>query len=491
MRTLFSAACGLALFVCVAHAAYSEEKWHEASSANFVLVTNASPERAESILLTLERFRAALAKVLPELRRGSSIPTRLYGFRDHDSLEPFVPPSETRQSRVTGYFRKGASENVIVLDLTFGTPAFERVLFHEYLHLVLSWSERDFPLWFEEGLSEFYAGSRIDEGGAEVGVSDPRHRALLSRVPLMPIEELLSIGEAGESEALFYAQSWALVHYLLIEAPEGRERLARFLSLHEGGAEPVAAFRDAFGSEPTAMQAALAEYLKRPRWSGVKVDLSPASLEPALSRRLSKAEVQQRWGALFLATSRLREARVCLEEAVRLDPELGSGWEGLGFLELEEGDRERAMAHLEKAVDLEGASASGLYRYADILLADYRGRVDSIPDAVAEKAASALKRGLALEPAAQESVELLAFLYVVRGERLDEAEALVGSALQIEPDDPPLLFLRGQLLAKRGEYEEARKTLKRALETSEDPRLRAEAEEFLARMTTVERAPGR
>jgi tetratricopeptide (TPR) repeat protein len=488
MRILLPAACGLILVASLAHA---EEKWHEASSENFVLVTNASPERAESILLTLERFRAALGQVLPELQRRTSSPTRIYGFRDYDSLEPFLPPSEPRGSRVAGYFRKGSSENVIVLDLTGGTPAFERVLFHEYLHLVLSLSERALPVWFEEGLSEFYAGARLDENSAEVGVSDPRHRALLSRLPLIPLDELLSIDEAADSDALFHAQSWALVHYLLVEAPEGRELLARVLALHESGVEPVTAFRGAFRSDPGAIEEALREYVKRPRWSGIKVKLSPRDAGSTLSRRLSMAEVQDRWGELFLATSRLREARVCLEEAVRLDPDLGTAWEALGLLELEEGEPAQAKIHLKKAIDLDSASASGLYQYAEILLAEHpRRRIDSIPGAIAEEAASALRQSLALEPSARKPAELLAFLYVVRGERLNEAEALVETALAMAPDDPPLLFLWGQLLAKRGQYEEARKTLEHVVETSADPRLREEAEEFLARMSEVQRAPG-
>jgi tetratricopeptide (TPR) repeat protein len=489
MRILLPAVLGLALAPCLARA---EEKWHEASSGNFLLVTNASPERAESILLTLEKFRAALGQVLPDVRRWTSSRTRVYGFRDHDSLEPFLPRSAPAGSKVAGYFRKGVAENVIVLDLTGGTPAFERVLFHEYVHLVLSLSERDLPLWLEEGLSEFYAGTRLDENEAEIGVSDPRHRALLSRLPLMPLPALLSVEAAGDSDALFHAQSWAFVHYLLVEARGGRESLARFVALHESGAEAVAAFRDAFHLEPDAIQEALERYVRRSRWSATKVALSPADIGAALSRRLSTAEVQERWGELFLATSKLREARVCLEEAVRLAPDLGTAWEALGFLELEEGSPAQAKIYFRKAKDLDAASASGLYRYAETLLAGHpRRRVDSIPGAVAAEAASALRRSLALEPSAREAAELLAFVYLVRGERLNEAEALVETALAISPGDAPLLFLRGQLLAKRGEYQRARETLLRVVEASEDPKLREEASEFLVRMTNLERGPGR
>ncbi len=286
MRALYPAACGLLL---LAHLSRAEEEWHEASSQNFVLMTNASPDRGESVVLALERFRSALGQVLPELRRWTSAPTRLYGFRDRASLEPFLPRSETKSSRVTGYHRAGLSENVIVLELEGGLPAFERVLFHEYVHFVLGLSERELPFWFGEGLAEFYAGTRLGDDEAEVGVPDPRHRALLARNPLLPLEELISAKDAGESSALFYAQSWALVHYLLVEVPDGRERLSRYLARHESGADAIASFGDAFGSDRRAMEEAFRAYVQRspvPRSQGRTdpIDFRLRDLEAALER---------------------------------------------------------------------------------------------------------------------------------------------------------------------------------------------------------------
>jgi tetratricopeptide (TPR) repeat protein len=417
--------------------------------------------------------------VLPDLPRWSSRPTRIYAFRDRDSLEPFLPAST---ARVAGYFRKGSAENFIVLDLEGGTPAFESVLFHEYVHLVMSLSERGLPLWLEEGLSEFYAAARLDERSAEIGVSIPRHRSLLARAPLMPFEKLVASEEPSE---LFYAQSWALVHYLVVEAPRGRERLARYLALVRKRGDALSAFRDA------GLDDALSEYVRRPRWGAIQVGVTPQPSGAIVPRRLTMAEVQERWGELFLATSKLPEARVCLEEAARLDPALSSAWEALGFLDLESGDSSRARAHLKRAIELGSASASGLYRYAEILLADHRGRIDAIPPDIADEATSVLRRSVALAPSERSPAELLAFVYLVRGERLDEADALVRATLEAFPEDPSLLFLQGQLLAKRGSYDRARDVLGRAAEATEDPRLREEVEEFLARVSHLERAPGR
>jgi tetratricopeptide (TPR) repeat protein len=488
MRVLATAAFGLLL---AARLEPAEEAWHEAWSENFVLMTNASPERAESLLLTLERFRSALGHVHPELRRWTSGRTRLYGFRDRASLEPFLPGSEPSESRVTGYFRAGSTENVIVLNLEGGIPSFERVLFHEYVHLVLSLSERRLPLWLEEGLSEYYAATRLGDREAEVGITDPRHRALLARVPLLSFDELVSAQDAGQTAALFYAQSWALVHYLLAEDPRGREKLRRFLSRYEEGADPRSAFRDAFGSDPAAMEEPVKTHVERLSSGGSRVALTASAASNARSRQLSAAEVQEGFGFLFLATARRNEARIRLEEAVRLDLDLGAAWEALGLLEWEEGQLEPAVRYLERAIDLGAASASGLYRYADILLAEYRGKADSIPAPLAAKAASALRASLRQVPSARAPAELLVFLYIVRGERLNEARALLDTALAIAPSDPSLLFLEGQLLAKRSDYGKARENLLRVMETSSDPRLREEAAKFLERMAEIERAPAR
>jgi Flp pilus assembly protein TadD len=451
-----------------------EDKWHEASSASFVLVTDASPERAESIILTLERFRAALGQVLPEMRRWTSRRTRVYGFRDAESLAPFLPQPTESSTPVSGYFVTGSGNDLIVVSLEGGPPAFERTLFHEYIHLVLSLNDLDLPLWLEEGLSEFYAGSRLSEDEAEVGVPNPRHRALLSRVPLIPLEALLSAESAGDSGALFYAESWALVHYLLVEKEEGATVLSSSLAV-----------------PPREVESALAEYVRRSRWRSIQVELSPSDRAMAMARPLSLAEVHQRWGALFLANSRLERASACLEEAVRLDPELGSAWEALGLLALEQGNPEQAKLRIEKAIELGSASAPGLARYAEILIGDATTRIDSIPDDVARKARSALRQSLALEPSARRPLELLAFLYLVRGERLEEAASLIASALSVAPDDPALLFLEGQLLAQRGEYERAKESLERAAAMTEDAGLREEAKAFLARMAAARRAPER
>jgi tetratricopeptide (TPR) repeat protein len=501
-RAALSAALGLILVVASARA---KEQWTEASSDNFVLMTNAGEARAAALLETAERFRYALSQVLPDLRLVTRERTRIYGFRDLASLESFLPSTVEAGPRISGYFREGPAEAVIVLDLEDGPGAYERVLFHEYAHLALSLAERGLPLWLQEGLSEFYAGTRLGADDAEVGAPDARQLSIfarLSRKEVLSLEELLrATGDSTwldnrERGALFYAESWVLVHYLLSSAPDGRRRLAAFLTRSSAGADPdpVDSFRESFEVEPKEMEAALRRYAEQPKLPRSSVALSGLHFAREVdTRRMSSAEVQHRWGALFLATGRLAEAELCLGEALRLDPELGGAWETLGFLRLAEGKPEESMDPFRRAVERNAASATGSLAYARVLLREYRSSVafDSIPDPVAEAAIGALKRSLALSPGARDSSELLAFLYLVRGDRLDEAQALVEAALERAPSDGALLYLKGQILAKRGLYETARRVLNRVVDESRDEGLRRAADDFLSRLTEIEKAPGR
>jgi tetratricopeptide (TPR) repeat protein len=505
MRHRFLLSVGFSCLLALASSrAEAKEQWTEASSEHFALMTNAGEGRAAALLDTAERFRYVLSQVLPELRLFTREPARIYGFRDLASLDSFLPPTDEGGPRISGYFRTGATGAVIVLDLENGPGAYERVLFHEYAHLALSLDERGgLPLWFEEGLSEFYAGTRLGADDAEIGVPDSRLLNVFSRLSrrdILPLEEVLRARdgarwlESRETGAFFYAESWVLVHYLLAGSPEegARTRLARFLARSSDGADPVESFRESFGIEPAAMEAVLRRYVDEGRLPRVSLALSGLDFaRDVVTRRMTSAEVEHRWGALFLATGRLAEARVCLEEALRLDAALGGAWETLGFLRLEEGDPEDAKEAFRRALDLDAASATGSLAYARILLHDYRSSVGSIPDGIADEATRALKRSVALSPGSRDSAELLAFVYLVRGYRLDEAQALVETALDRTPHDGALLYLKGQILAKRGLYERARNVLNRVADETADEGLRRAAHEFLSRMAEVEKAPGR
>ena len=76
----------------------------------------------------------------------------------------------------------------------------------------------------------------------------------------------------------------------------------------------------------------------------------------------------------------------------------------------------------------------------------------------------------------------------MRGVRLDEATELVESALTMTPGRPSLLYLYGQILAQRGDYEGARQALNQMQLDMAEPSLQKAKDELLVRLDTAERA---
>lgn len=477
----------------------AREKWCEVHSPNFVVISNATEARAKNVAARMEQFRYALSRLLPSLNFATEVPTQVYAFRDFDSFESFLPRTGDGVTPAAGYFREGPYKNVIALDLSAGRAAYERIVFHEYVHLVLSWSFRGYPLWFEEGIAEFYSSARLHNDGAELGVVEERHRRVLAGRPLLPMAELLTAGkdwplsaEPGD-RALFYAQAWGLVHYLVAgSGTEGHRQLAIYIDRLSRGEDELEAFHAVFGMSPEAMEDLLSAYVEAGNFAHYEFALSEIDWQDGFeTRMLTTPEVQHRWGELFLFTGRLREAEFCLEEACRLKPNLAVAWETRGIAALMDGRDKEALAHLKRAVSQDGVSPTALYLYARALLRNHSGHwVKSVPDELAEEAERALTRSLELKPAQSETARLLAFVYLVRGVRVENATELVESALTMTPGRPSLLFLYGQLLARRGDYEGAREALSQmqADATNFDPSLRKAFDELLVRLDTAERA---
>ncbi|GMR23343.1 MAG: hypothetical protein BMS9Abin37_1763 [Acidobacteriota bacterium] len=489
--------CAVLCVLACAVTLEAREKWHEVHSPNFVVISNAAEGRTKDVAARMEQFRYALSRLLPSLNFATEVPTQVYAFRDFDSFESFLPRTNDGVTPPAGYFREGPYKNVIALDLSAGRAAYERVVFHEYVHLLLSLGFRDYPLWFEEGMAEFYSSTRLHDDSAELGVVEEHHRRVLATRPLLPLAELLTAADdwplsaSAHDSALFYAQSWGLVHYLVAgSGTEGHRKLASYLGRLSRDEDRLEAFHAAFEMSPEAMEDALTAYVEAGDFPHYEFSLSEMDWKDGFETKvLTMAEVQHRWGELFLFTGRAREAEVCLEEACRLNPNMAAAWKTRGIAALMNGRHEEALAYLKRAVSGDGVSPTGLYLYARALLRNHSGQwVESVPDELAEEAERALTRSLELKPAQSETARLLAFVYLVRGVRLEEATELVEGALTMTPGRPSLLYLYGQILARRGDYQSAREALGQMRADATEPSLQKARDELLARLDTAERA---
>ena len=98
---------------------------------------------------------------------------------------------------------------------------------HEYTHGVLHASLKSVPLWLDEGLAEYYE-TQTDMPGRLHREHTQRLAIALSngwRPDLARLEKLDEVSQMGRAD---YQESWAWIHYLLHDAPDGRELLVEY-----------------------------------------------------------------------------------------------------------------------------------------------------------------------------------------------------------------------------------------------------------------------
>ena len=262
------AAAGLAV-LCGAPAparAVDPEAWTAVSSPHFTVYTDATPSRGGEIAASLERFRAVFAQLSPALELSSPAPTKILAFRDAESYAPYKTVQDQGAARVLGQFLSHADGNYLTLDAGTSLVGSFAVIYHEYVHYFVRHNFPGVPLWFNEGLAEYYSTFATDGERACVGRPVERHVRWLRRDGEIGLDEVLAAAGSkthqGERRAgRFYAVSWALVHYLLSGETENLDRAADFFLRLRAGEDPEDAFEDAFDLRLRQLEEKLAGYV--------------------------------------------------------------------------------------------------------------------------------------------------------------------------------------------------------------------------------------
>ena len=135
-----------------------------------------------------------------------------------------------------------------------------------------------------EGLAKFWERTRIRGKTVEMFLPIGVVR-FFDRSRMLPIEELIGMKENPhdtdpDKVSIFYAQSWALIHYLLRGDDEERTRpaLARYLHLVQDDVNSVEAARRAFG-DLDELQEKLKDYISSGKMRrGLRID-APAKID--------------------------------------------------------------------------------------------------------------------------------------------------------------------------------------------------------------------
>ena len=467
MRLLPGLALAFALVCADSFAA--DGRWTMVRGQDMTVIGDQPAATLRDIAERLERFRAGIGGLIPNAERPLPVPAVVFVFGTRKAMQPFLPLTRTgKPAPLGGFFHRDADVNYIALSLE-GFDESLPVVFHEYTHLLLRNAVRSVPVWLNEGLAEYYSTFTLAGNVVSVDVGRPivSHVRLL-RERYMSIADLIAV-DAGSQlydeavrRSIFYAESWALIHYLMVEVPDGAASINRYVADIAGGRRPGDAFFDAFGMSPQKFDEQLKRYVAHPtfRWrtftlaDRVRVDVS----DPG--RALSAGEADAWLGDLQRRIRRKREAAVRIEAALRQDGEAAITHLALGLLRIEEGRISESWPALERAVAIAPDDFMTQYAYGASLLRE-AAQVDGlVADATAlAHSQAALRAATTINPYASEAWSWLAYANMLDDDQLPAAEDAINHAIELAPGRLEYRLRWADIAILRGHVADAKKLL--------------------------------
>jgi len=440
------------LLLSPAASTQAAERWVEVRSPRFVLLSNGSEKTARRAIAEFEQIHVVFNQAIeaPPIE----LPVLTVFAVDNDRTLGRLLSRPARN--LAGVFRRGMfrRDATFRLDLADSLPT----IYHEYFHVVANYHNPGLPRWLSEGLAEFWANSNIRDDRVEVGLPDAAHIRNLRNEDLLPIEELLTANPGasdGHRTALFYAQSWALVHYALLGKDDRKGMLLRFVELHRAGLTQTQAASQAFG-DLKRLRTELRLYVGRPTFPtgvmNVPIDFDEASL---ISRKLSESEAAVAVGTFMLNGRRPEDAEPLFLEVLESDSDDGHALEGMGLLEVRRRNPQAAKEWLARAVERESASHLAHCYYAIL--------IGSSSAEEADLAEQHLLHAVLLDSRFALGYASLARFYEQRDTDPRRSLSMAARAVRSEPDSMPFRSLHARLLEAAGQEVPARKGIEEAL----------------------------
>ena len=317
--------------------------WFAATNDTSVVLSNDSRGAAARVLAELTMARTVMTQVA---QVESKLPVRVFAVKDEASLRELVPQYwERRGVRPQAASYAGPYTAFIAVRADLPVPQRFPMLLHEYVHLLTAVQVPDAPAWLDEGLSEFWGSLVLDGNQVIVGRPRPGHLKLLRTRTWLPLNDMLqqdrgTLGADQSEVSMFYAQSWAMVHYLLL----GRSATA-----------PLT-FAPADRQLGSQFETAIRRYVSDGRFREVAVASSAASGTPQLARPISEARALAERANMLVFGERLDAALPLARRALALEPQEPLALEVMGTYFFQRNEPARATEWLDRALAADPAS---------------------------------------------------------------------------------------------------------------------------------------
>lgn len=320
IRMVTAAVCA-ALFAGAAPAR-AADSWNKVESRHFLIVGEVGHARLGSIAKTLEEFRLATTLMFPDRLVDADRPLTIVVLQGN-SIADYAPGGN-----IAGLYRRQPDREFIIMRSdAFGGEDFRRVL-HEYQHSITHANVMRLPRWAEEGFTEFYSTfTASSDGRYQIGLPIDHHLRALSSKGFVPLEEFFADDGRSISTSdtfrvsVFYAQSWALVHFLTF-GDEGKwnPSFTPFLRALVSGEPPMHAFRRTVTTDVETFMAHFRAYPNSSSFSYIwaKFDPDETAVRDSSEGKLSVAETGYLKARLLNDPQKAAKA---IDDALTAEPE--------------------------------------------------------------------------------------------------------------------------------------------------------------------------
>ncbi len=397
------------------------QSWIRVRTPRFTIISSASERRTRDVAERLEALATSLGQV-NERFDGRTIETRVLLFsRRRDSQPLFDLLLNRPRAEAPGVFvAQSDGSGTMVID---SGREWDRTLFHELTHNLLSGSGAHLPLWLEEGIAEYFSTAVIKSRHIILGGAISEHRRLLWSRTLIPLSEVFHAPRTSPllMHTMFYPESWAAVEWML---RVGRPQFYRFLTDVEAGMSSLDALHKNYDVDTRAIERALTKPRSTPAATiSVPVETVEGVIEISqLSRADSLFEIGAFLGTLDVAST---DAERFFRKALDLEPAHARSLSGLGNLRARQKKYDEAFPFYNRAMSAAPDDPIVMLDYADALMRDMIGTFAGILP-VGSDAQRPVRKARALATRALQ-----------HGGDLARANAIIGPSYLVERDASP------------------------------------------------------
>jgi len=489
----------LALLLIAAAPAWargSTSAWVEVRSPHFTVVTDAGDKQGRRVADQFERMRWVFQKLFPQSDVDPIAPVVVIAVKNKKGLEPLEPEAYRGKDKLalTGLFQRTPDRNYILMRLDAQGSHPWSTIYHEYTHLELGSGIEWLPLWLNEGLAEFFENTEIRDKDVLLGEPSENNLLYLQQHSLIPLPVLFRVDAASpyyheeQQGSMFYAESWALVHYLeTTDAREHTQRVSTYIRLISQNQDPVVAGKEAFG-DLTELEETLENYIRRGQYTYFRLTSAaysyfrvttasmPGQEAPFDVQALTSPEADAIRADFLAGGGRTADARALLSSVLQADPTNVQALETMGQLEMRGEHLEEAKKWYQQVLTVDQRDYRAHY---------YSAVLRMMQGSTSDDVESDLRTAIQLNPHFAPAYDRLAALYANRRTNLEEAHRLDLRAVQLDPGSLNYRLNTANVLMMLGRYPDALSVLKVAQQMAKTPLEAAVVQRLVGKVNDV------